>query len=137
VSSYGFSVLLGIGILKCSSQALGAIGILIKTQVFSDAADTCNFGCRNRMHKFILSIAGLALITGCASSVPISTQNGKLGHAVNCSGGNMGHCYQKASTLCEGRGYDILNQKDKAAGFLSGADKRMVIECRENRESGA
>jgi len=89
------------------------------------------------MIKVGLSIVAVLAAAGCVSSVPISTQNGKLGHAVNCSAGSMGHCYQKASMLCDGRGYEILDQKDKAAGFLSGADKRMVIECRDLQQRGS
>ena len=87
------------------------------------------------MNNKSLLLSGLAvtiLLFGCATSIPIATQNGKLGHAINCSGGNMTHCYQKASELCGAKGYTILDKNDRPAGFFTGADKRLVVECKQD-----
>jgi hypothetical protein len=81
---------------------------------------------------FISVLAMTILLYGCATSIPISTQNGKLGHAINCTGGNMTHCYQKASELCGPKGYTILDKNDRPAGFFAGADKRLVVECKHD-----
>ncbi|MEB8430840.1 hypothetical protein OO007_01290 [Cocleimonas sp. KMM 6892] len=69
------------------------------------------------------------LLTGCATSIPISSPNGKIGHAINCSAVTMAQCYQKAGEMCGGRGYNILNQKNQSQGFFTPADKSLVVEC--------
>jgi hypothetical protein len=71
-----------------------------------------------------------AVISGCATSIPISSPNGRLGHAINCSSVSMAQCYQKAGEKCGGRGYNILNQKNQSQGFFTPADKTLVVECK-------
>lgn len=85
------------------------------------------------MNKLSLTLSGLILssiIVGCATSIPISSPNGKLGHAINCSAVSMAQCYQKAGEKCGGRGYNILNQKNQSQGFFTPADKTLVVECK-------
>ncbi len=71
-----------------------------------------------------------AVMSGCATSIPISSPSGKLGHAINCSSVSMAQCYQKAGEKCGGRGYNILNQKNQSQGFFTPADKTLVVECK-------
>ncbi|MBB1364644.1 hypothetical protein H5125_21100 [Shewanella sp. SR44-4] len=82
------------------------------------------------MNKFLSSLIVITSLTACSTSIPITTANGKLGHAINCSGGNMIHCYEKASEKCGAKGYTILDQNDRSAGLFTGADKRMIVECK-------
>lgn len=76
------------------------------------------------------SIFITVIISGCATSIPISSPSGKMGHAINCSAVTIAQCYQKAGEMCGGRGYIILNQKNQSAGFFTGADKSLVVECK-------
>jgi len=71
------------------------------------------------------------LTTGCAISTPISSPNGKIGHAINCSAVTFSHCYQTAGEMCGGGGYVIIDKMNKPHGFFSGADRTLVVECKE------
>jgi len=85
------------------------------------------------MMKKTLLISGLvisAVLSGCTISKPITTANGKLGHSINCSGGNIAQCYEKAGEKCAGRGYVVLNQSNQSQGFFTGADKTLIVECK-------
>lgn len=85
------------------------------------------------MNTKYLTLSGLvlsAVMSGCATSIPISSPSGKLGHAINCSSVSMAQCYQKAGEKCGGRGYNILNQKNQSQGFFTPADKTLVVECK-------
>ena len=79
---------------------------------------------------FLSSLIASILLSGCSTSTPITTSNGKLGHAINCSAGNMTHCYQKASEKCGANGYNILDKNDRPSSLFTGADKRLIVECK-------
>lgn len=81
--------------------------------------------------SFLSGLAVAAMLSGCAVSTPITTQNGKPGHAIDCGGGNMSHCYQKASQLCGAKGYSVLDKNDRPAGLFTSADMRLIIECKQ------
>lgn len=79
----------------------------------------------------ISGFAVTAFLSGCATSTQITTQNGKPGHVIDCAGGSMSHCYQKASQLCGTKGYTVLDQNNRPAGLFTSADMRLVIECKQ------
>lgn len=66
--------------------------------------------------SLFLAILGLAGCGASASSTGVFTAEGKRGYVVNCSGGdrNWGLCYQKAGSICEDRGYEILEVTGEA-----------------------
>jgi hypothetical protein len=98
--------------------------------------------------KSLMVLATLFLV-GCgavASSSRIFTADGKRGYAVNCSGidRNWGHCYQKAGSICEELGYEILEvtgeagtvtdvestSKKSTAKTTTTHNRIMVIQCK-------
>lgn len=52
-----------------------------------------------------------ALLAGCAISSEYRSQDGWLNYVVNCSGpaANFSACIEKASDICRGRGYRVLD----------------------------
>lgn len=83
-----------------------------------------------KIKKFFLSSVFVTILSGCASSLPITSPSGKKGHAIDCSFSSIGDCYEKAGQMCGDKGYKIIDQKNKAEGFLSSANKALVIECK-------
>ena len=83
----------------------------------------------NNKVALISNLSLVVLLSGCAISKPIKTQNGKLGHSVQCPSG-MSYCYEKASELCGASGYEILDKNNRPAGFFTTANVRLVIECK-------
>ena len=70
------------------------------------------------------------IISGCSISTPISSPNGKIGYAINCTAVTIADCYQKAGEMCGGKGYTILDKKNKSHGFFTAADRTLVVECK-------
>lgn len=82
-----------------------------------------------KIKNILFSSILLTLVTGCASSVPITSPSGKKGHAIDCSLFSIAQCYEKAGKVCGGKGYKILDKKNKSEGFFTSANKTLVIEC--------
>jgi hypothetical protein len=61
----------------------------------------------------LCALAALAIASGCASSKPLYLPDGRQGHSIKCDGAalNWGLCYEKASELCQARGYDIVSKE--------------------------
>ncbi len=79
----------------------------------------------------IVSGLGVAFILGgCATSSPIMTESGKLGHAIDCSSVSMAQCYELAGEKCAQKGYKVLNKKNQSQGFFTPANKNLIIECK-------
>lgn len=88
------------------------------------------------------------VIPGCggAGTSRIYTADGQRGYAVNCSGvkRNWGTCYEKAGSICEEQGYEVLEVTgesgtvtDVSSGSQSSTAKTttthnriMIIECK-------
>lgn len=101
-----------------------------------------------KLHLVALSL----IVSACnsASSSKTYTMEGKQGYTINCSGQDKdwGLCYQKAGSLCEDKGYDILDAtgesgivtdvKSSAAvsttKTMTTHNRIMVIQCREKEE---
>jgi hypothetical protein len=101
------------------------------------------------IYRNLVIIASTILLVGCASGASsnrIYTADGKRGYAVNCSGvdRNWGTCYQKAGSICEEKGYDVLevtgeagtvtdvesNSKASTAKTTTTHNRIMVIQCK-------
>ena len=93
--------------------------------------------------KTISITAILALLaTGCATSEPTYTSNGKKGHSIDCSGdlGTWGECYEEAGEICGARGYRVLEKMtDKESNIFAGKDvlsgsssntRNLIIQCK-------
>jgi hypothetical protein len=90
--------------------------------------------------------AAVLLLTGCVSSQPIYTADGRQGQAIRCSGklGSWNGCYQRAGEICGARGYDILQQNEEVGHVASASvnngtgnafasdtrDRTMIIKCK-------
>jgi len=63
-----------------------------------------------------LIVLAVLLLAGCAApSQPIYTQDGRMGHSINCPSVsivqmNWSHCLAKAGEICGARGYDIISK---------------------------
>jgi hypothetical protein len=79
---------------------------------------------------FTIALLISSVLSGCTISKPITTANGKVGYSINCSGGNISQCYEKAGDKCEGKGFNILYSSNKSSGFFTGADKTLIVECK-------
>lgn len=96
-----------------------------------------------------LILLPVSLLMGCggAGNSRIYTADGKRGYAINCSGidRNWGVCYQKAGSICEELGYDVLevtgesgtvtdvesNSKRSTAKTMTTHNRIMVIQCKQ------
>jgi hypothetical protein len=79
---------------------------------------------------FTIALLISSVLSGCTSSKPITTENGKVGYSINCSEGNISHCYEKAGDKCGGKGFNILHSSNIRDGFFTGADKTLIVECK-------
>lgn len=95
-----------------------------------------------------LILLAVFIISGCggAGTYRIYTADGQRGYAVNCSGinRNWGVCYQKAGSICEELGYEVLevtgesgtvtdvesNSKGSTAKTTTTHNRIMVIQCK-------
>lgn len=106
---------------------------------------------KNILNKIIIISASLLLVSCNSASVSKTyTQEGKLGYSIGCSGQDKdwGLCYQKAGSLCEDKGYDILDVTGEAgtttdikssavassAKTVTTYNRIMIIQCREKLE---
>ena len=83
--------------------------------------------------KNSLLISGLLLsvvLSGCTTSKPITTANGKPGHSIDCTDENMAQCYEKAGEICGKNGYSVLSQSNQSQGFFALPDKSLIVECK-------
>ncbi len=73
------------------------------------------------------------LLTGCAASRTIYTQDGRPGYAINCSGWALSwdQCFAKAGQMCGTAGYDVFDKNGERvwAGFTPVTNRSMVIAC--------
>lgn len=81
------------------------------------------------INKLLFTSVFLTTVSGCASSVPITSPGGKAGHAIDCSFATIAECYEKAGKMCGAKGYKIIDQKNQAESLLSSANKALVVEC--------
>ncbi|ATG74526.1 hypothetical protein AN401_12240 [Zobellella denitrificans] len=73
------------------------------------------------MDRFIFlvpALLGVALINGCATATPINTGGPRQAYYVDCSGGTMSSCIEKANSVCP-RGYDIAGAQEQPEGRAS------------------
>lgn len=89
----------------------------------------------------ILSLL-ILLMTGCATSRETYTENGQLGHSINCSGSALhwGMCYEKAGKLCGEKGYEVLAKSGDQGAMITGTQfglvgssvmsRSMLIQCK-------
>lgn len=83
-----------------------------------------------------------ALLSGCATSSPLTSPNGRPGFTVNCSGGGGGRwgaCYEEAARLCPD-GYVVIDRVGDTDAMISEIDgdlnmqtmvsRELIIECR-------
>lgn len=100
------------------------------------------------LSKKLLVLLSVFIISGCggAGTYRIYTADGQRGYAVNCSGvdRNWGVCYQKAGSICEELGYDVLevtgesgtvtdvdsNSQRSTAKTTTTHNRIMVIQCK-------
>ncbi|WP_323762345.1 hypothetical protein [Maricaulis sp.] len=81
-------------------------------------------------------------MSGCATSDPLTSPNGRPGFSVNCSGGGGGRwsdCYEEASRLCP-QGYIVIDRVGDTDTMVSEIDgdwdlqtivnRELMIECR-------
>lgn len=87
---------------------------------------------RENMKKLRFSILCMILLSGCTHVTQITTQNGKVGHHINCPYAGIMACYETAGELCGERGYTILDKKDEAGNILLNRNPqhRLLVECK-------
>lgn len=102
-----------------------------------------------RLSRKTLVLLTVFIISGCSSSASTSriyTANGQRGYAINCSGvkRDWGACYQKAGSICEELGYEVLevtgesgtmtdvtsSSQTSTAKTTTTHNRIMVIECK-------
>jgi hypothetical protein len=90
------------------------------------------------MHRILALLVALFVLTACASSRQIYTNDGSVGHAINCSGTirDWSMCYEKAGELCQSSGYEIISRNESTgyvvSDFYTGTTygRQLVIQCR-------
>ena len=91
--------------------------------------------------KIIATIIIPIFVLGCATARKIKTPDGNDAFIIKCNGAMLdwGHCYQKASEVCEGRKYEIIERNDNS-GFTAGGSpysffagsvkyRNIIIKC--------
>ncbi|MGL5965219.1 MAG: hypothetical protein ACRCZ2_12615 [Fusobacteriaceae bacterium] len=90
--------------------------------------------------KRILALAGVALLSGCSTTVDqIPHGDGGVGYVVECNGPlqKWSMCYEKASEVCNGATFAVVNEQSISRPFGgmfiigSTKDRSMVIKCDE------
>ncbi len=91
--------------------------------------------------KTSICVLFITLVSGCASSEPTFTANGKRGHSIDCSGefSSWGDCFEEAGEICKAKGYRVLEKiGDKQSSIyadkdiLSGSSsytRSLIIQC--------
>lgn len=106
------------------------------------------------LYRNLVVIISAILLVGCgssASSSRIFTADGQRGYSINCSGidRNWGTCYQKAGSICEELGYEILEvtgeagtvtdvestSKKSTAKTTTTHNRIMVIQCKHSDDA--
>ncbi|MFT6661140.1 MAG: hypothetical protein ACJA0K_001129 [Maricaulis maris] len=96
-----------------------------------------------RPTKAWLAVLAIGLfVSGCTTSEPLTSPNGRPGFSVNCSGGGGGRwsaCYEEASRLCP-QGYVVIDrigdtdtmvsETDGDLSFQTMVSRELMIECR-------
>lgn len=102
------------------------------------------------MKAFLVLLAAISVMTGCATSTKTYGPSGKLAHSINCPGSanSWGSCYEKAGDLCGSAGYDVVAQggtvtpfgiangyANAAGGSISGfsggmVSRNLLVQCK-------
>jgi hypothetical protein len=93
-----------------------------------------------RMRAIILLLF-VSIINACAASSEVDTGNAEVesGHRIYCSGSaySWETCYDRASEICGGKEYDILQKYEDDGAFVAYEsarelpDRRLIIQCKE------
>lgn len=69
----------------------------------------------------VFALAGVTL-AGCATSKTVYLPDGRQGHTINCSGGDLSWdmCYKKAGEICQANGYNIIAKEGEQGSMVSG-----------------
>jgi hypothetical protein len=132
------------------TKKVGAV-ILYLQQIFISIITLGMKASLANIHPISTALSALLLVAcTSASASKTYTPEGKLGFSINCSGveKDWGMCYQKAGSLCENKGYDILDVTGetgtttdvKTADGLSTTktttthNRIMIIQCKAPNE---
>jgi hypothetical protein len=81
------------------------------------------------------AIALTAIIAGCAASTPITTADGRLGHAIDCGSDYLNSswttCYQRAGEICGAHGYNIIERIGEHGGGSTDFNRSLIIACKK------
>lgn len=71
--------------------------------------------------KSISVLIMILTLSGCAMSSQTYLPDGRQGYSIDCSGSmlNINVCYKKAADICQSNGYEIVNQNEVNAGYLT------------------
>jgi hypothetical protein len=82
------------------------------------------------------------VLTGCTSTKPVATPDGRQGFTVGCSGNMLSweDCFERAAEICGGRSYDVFTSRDEGSALVaaepqhlsssSAKTRSMVIACK-------
>lgn len=94
------------------------------------------------MKKFVVCLAIIFSLSGCATASKTFTSDGKEGYSITCSGSalNWGMCYEKAGNICGKKGYVVLEKTGDEGAIVSGnqfglyggsvINRNMIISCK-------
>lgn len=91
------------------------------------------------MRSRLILMAGVAMLTACASSKQIQGPNGKPAYFVKCGSAAIDACYEEAAKVCPS-GYTFLDRQNNpnavavptvGGGFMMArGPNQMLVECK-------
>lgn len=85
-----------------------------------------------------ISLCGIALLTGCATSKPVMGPSGKQAFFIKCGSAALDACYEKAATVCP-QGYAFADKGADGAAMIMPVGgnlmavrgpNTMLVECK-------
>jgi hypothetical protein len=93
--------------------------------------------------RYVLAVTLPLALVSCASSSQTFGPDGRVAHAINCSGTlrSWAACFDRAGEICQAAGYDVIDRSDQrgalaavgsSGGFATTTFSRsMLISCKE------
>jgi len=95
-----------------------------------------------RLWPRVAASLGLTAIVACATSATTYGPDGRVAHAIQCSGAVLtwGDCFRKAGEICKEAGYDVVSGNGESGTVVSATaygafaappmNRSLVVSCK-------